>query len=134
MKIDVEIRKIEASKTAEGIDESSAIFYTVNSSLNEVKKEPEKLILNFLLDVETQPAAAKITIIGIVMITGNEEELTPETLGATDSEGVPVLFMKIYQKVYPIMYLLANTLHLPYPSPGLIKLTNIEKEEPTAQQ
>ena len=44
--------------------------------------------------------------------------------------------MKIYQRVYPTMYLLCGSLKIPYPAPGLLKLNQMaspEETEPVAR-
>jgi len=46
-----------------------------------------------------------------------------------EPDGTSSLFMKIYQRVYPTMYLLCGSLRVPYPAPGLLRLNRTTTEE-----
>jgi hypothetical protein len=46
-----------------------------------------------------------------------------------EPDGTSTLFMKIYQRIYPTMYLLCGSLRVPYPAPGLLRLNRTTTEE-----
>lgn len=128
MQVDVAVKGIEANKTADGVNESTPVTFNVNSSINEADRGPGFLNLKFSLDIETQPAAARIFVSGMATVRGKDDEVE-EILSAKESDGTPSLFMRIYQRVYPTMYLLCGSLKIPYPAPGLLRLNQVASAE-----
>ncbi|MDG6902085.1 MAG: hypothetical protein JRM80_09010 [Nitrososphaerota archaeon] len=126
--IAVSVKGIEANKTSDEANESTPVTFNVNSSINEADRGPGFLNLKFSMDVETQPAAARVFVSGTAMLKGKDDEID-QLLAAKEADGSPALFMKIYQRVYPTMYLLCGTLRLPYPAPGLLKLNRMASAE-----
>ena len=126
--VEVSVKGIEANKTSDEANESTPVTFNVNSSINEADRGPGFLNLKFSMDVETQPAAARVFVSGTAMLKGKDDEID-QLLAAKEADGSPALFMKIYQRVYPTMYLLCGTLRLPYPAPGLLKLNRMASAE-----
>lgn len=96
----------------------------MNSSISESDRGPGFLNLKFAMDVETQPSAARLHVAGTATVSGKDEEIEG-VLSAREKDGTPTLFMKIYQRVYPTMYLLCGSLKIPYPAPGLLRLNQV---------
>ncbi|MDG7010836.1 MAG: hypothetical protein JRN57_01825 [Nitrososphaerota archaeon] len=133
VQIEVLVKGMEANKTSDEANESTPVTFNVNSSINEADRGPGFLNLKFSMDIETQPAAARIFVSGTATLKGKEDEID-EVLGAKEKDGTtPSLFMKIYQRVYPTMYLLCGSLKIPYPAPGLLKLSQMAGAEETEQ-
>ena len=131
VQVDVTVKGIEATKTADEVSESTPVTFNVNSSINEADRGPGFMNLKFSMDVETQPSAARLFVSGTATLKGKEEEID-ELIGAKEKDGTtPTLFMKIYQRVYPTMYLLCGSLKLPYPAPGLLRLSQMASAEAT---
>jgi hypothetical protein len=126
--IEVSVKGIEANKTSDEANESTQVTFNVNSTINESDRGPGFLNLKFSMDVETQPAAARVFVSGMATLKGKDEEIE-QLIGAKEQDGTPALFMKIYQRVYPTMYLLCGSLKIPYPAPGLLKLNRIASAE-----
>lgn len=126
--IDVIVKGIDANKTLDEANESTPITFNVNASISESDRGPGFLNLKFSMDIETQPAAAKLHVSGNASLTGKDAEIE-ETLAAREKDGTPSLFMKIYQRVYPTMYLLCGSLKIPYPAPGLLRLNQVATAE-----
>lgn len=125
--IDVQIKGVETSRTSEGVDENTEVMFAVNSSISESDRGPGFINLKFSIEMETQPSAARVFISGTASVTGKEEEID-ELLAAKERDGTPTLFMRIYQRAYPTMYLLCGSLHVPYPGPGLLRRNKVETE------
>jgi hypothetical protein len=68
-----------------------------------------------------------VFITGTASVTGKEDEIS-DLLEAKERDGTPTLFMRIYQRVYPTLYLLCGALHVPYPGPGLLRQNVVETE------
>lgn len=112
--VDVQIKSVETSRTSEGVDENADVTFNVGSSIGESDRGPGFVNLKFSIDLETQPPAARIFVSGTASVRGKDEEID-EMLAAKERDGTPTLFMRIYQRVYPTMYLLCGSLHVPYP-------------------
>ena len=136
VQVEVAVKGIEANKTSDEVNESTAVTFNVNSSINEADRGPGFMNLKFSMDIETQPAAARLFVSGTATVKGKEDEID-ELIGAKEKDGTtPTLFMKIYQRVYPTMYLLCGSLKIPYPAPGLLRMSQMasaEETEPVAR-
>lgn len=128
VEVDVLVKGIEANKTLDEANESTPITFNVNSSINEADRGPGFLTLKYSLDIETQPAAARLRVSGTATLSGKDAEIE-EILATNEKDGTPALFMKIYQRVYPTMYLLCGALKIPYPAPGLLRLNQVATAE-----
>ena len=118
--IEVAIKSVEGSKLAEDVTSDSSVNFNVSANLVESERNPGKLALKFTIELTSDPDVAKMTIAGTANLSGDDKEidglLTPK-----EGESVPPVFMKIYQKVYAVLYLVSGSLKIPYPSPGLLK-------------
>lgn len=118
--IEVTIKSVEGNKLAEDVTSDSSVNFNVNANITESERNPEKLTLKFAIDLTTDPDVARMTVTGTAVLTGDDKEidflLTPK-----EGESVPPVFMKIYQKVYAVLYLVSGSLRIPYPSPGLLR-------------
>jgi len=117
--VDVSIKAVEGTKLAEDVTPDSTVGFNATANIVEAERNPDRLTLKFTIDLTTDPEVAKMTVTGTAMISGDEKEI--EALLGTNNGDVPPVFMKIYQKVYAILYLVAGSLKIPYPSPGLLK-------------
>lgn len=131
--LDVLVKGIEASKTSDEANESTQMTFNVNASISEADRGPGFMSLNFSMDIETQPAAARVRVAGTANLSGKETEME-EMLSGREKDGTPTVFMKIYQRVYPMMYLLCGSLKLPYPAPGLLRLSQVASAEEQVAQ
>jgi hypothetical protein len=118
--IEVFIKSVEGNKLAEDVTSDSSVNFNVNANITESERSPDKLTLKFVIELTTEPEVARMTVSGSAVLTGDDKEmdflLTPK-----EGESVPPVFMKIYQKVYAVLYLVSGSLRIPYPSPGLLK-------------
>jgi hypothetical protein len=133
--VEVFIKGIEAGRTSDEADESTPVTFNVNASITEADRGPGFMNLKFSMDIETQPAAARLHVSGTATLKGKDEEMD-QAVGGKEKDGTPSLFMKIYQRVYPTMYLLCGALRIPYPAPGLLRLSQVagtEETEPVAR-
>jgi len=131
--VEVKMKALEASRTVEEATANMEATFNVNSSISESDRTDGLLKLKFSVDLETSPPAAKLRVAGLATLTGREEEIE-KLLAAREQDGTPTLFMKIYQRLYPTMYLLCGSMDIPYPSPGLLRLNRTTTEEELVRQ
>jgi len=124
VEVEVLIRSVEAARLSEDAKDSSEVAFEVTASLNETDRSPGQLVMRFSIDIQTAPQLAKIDISGVAKLNGEEQEIERLLVGK-DAGSTPPVFMSIYKKVYAMLYLLAGSLRIPYPSPGLLKVVKV---------
>ncbi|MBI2126566.1 MAG: hypothetical protein HYU02_04540 [Thaumarchaeota archaeon] len=121
--VDVSIQKLECTRLPR-LGEEAEVTFDVNASLKETSRNPGSFVLDFEIAIDTHPPVAGMLLIGSAMITGKDEEIQ-NLISIEDQNSAPPIFMMIYQKIYSVLYLLAGTIAIPYPSPGLIRKTQL---------
>lgn len=119
-RVEVSIKSIDGNKMAEDVTSDSSVNFNVTANIVESERNPDRLTLKFTIELNSDPDVAKMAISGTAVITGDDKEID-SMLTPKPGETVPPVFMKIYQKVYAILYLISGSLKVPYPSPGLLK-------------
>jgi hypothetical protein len=119
------IKSVEASLLGGEASQEAQVQYRVGVKLAEEERSPGTIKLKFSFELEAEPPVARLLVSGSAQLAGKEEELAP-LLKAEGNQAAPPVFMLIYQKVYPVMYLLSGALKIPYPAPGLLKLSPSE--------
>jgi hypothetical protein len=124
VEVEVLIRSVEAARLSEDAKDSSEVAFEVTASLNETDRSPGQLVMRFSIDIQTAPQVAKIDISGVAKIIGEEQEIE-RLLTGKEPGSTPPVFMSVYKKVYAMLYLIAGSLRIPYPSPGLLKVVKV---------
>jgi hypothetical protein len=119
----VQLTAIQATKLSEEIKVKDEVSFEINAALTEVKRSPAEMVIKFEIEIEPQPSIAKLSLIGFTKLKGEVEEI--EAHLAAQEGKPPKIFMLIYQKVYPILYLLCCSLNIPSPGPKLLVNTQI---------
>ena len=70
VQIDVLVKGVEANKTSDEANESTAITFNVNASISESDRGPGSLSLKYAMDIETQPAGARLHVAGTASLAG----------------------------------------------------------------
>jgi hypothetical protein len=120
LEVAVQIDRVDATRMTEKVNENAPSNYNLNVSLSERARSAESLVLNFQLELTSQPQTAKITVAGSATLKGTKEEIQ---LGITapDESRPPQVLVTIYEKIYGLVYLVASNLRVPQPLPNLLK-------------
>jgi hypothetical protein len=124
VEVEVLVKSIEGSRLVDEAQDVPEATFDVSAFLSETERNPGQLGLKFSVSIQTQPPVAKIDISGLARISGEEAEIDA-ALTPKGEESTPPIFLNIYQKVYAVLYLLAGSLKIPYPSPGLMKTVKV---------
>jgi hypothetical protein len=116
----VTIKSVEGTKLAEDVTSDSTVGFNATANIVESERNQDELTLKFTIELSTSPEVAKMIVSGTAVVSGDDKEID-SLLGANSGDSPPPVFMKIYQKVYAILYLVSGSLKIPYPSPGLLK-------------
>jgi hypothetical protein len=130
--VEVVIKGVEGTKLAEDVTSDSSVAFNASANIVETERNPGKLVLKFTIELNTNPEVARMTISGTAVLTGEDKEIEA-LLTPREGESVPPVFMRIYQKVYAILYLVSGSLRIPYPSPGLLKGVHIASSKEISQ-
>jgi hypothetical protein len=130
--VEVSLKSVEATKIAESANPDTQVVFNVNASISEGSRKTGEVVLRFSLELSTKPEIARLMANGSATITGEDSEIDA-LLNAKEEGSVPVVFMRIYQRVYAILYLVCGSLKIPYPSPGLLKSVHVSSDQSMEQ-
>ena len=120
LEVAVQVERVDGSRLSDKANENAASNYNLNVSLSERDRTTEALVLNFSLELTSQPAMAKITISGYATLKGTKEEIQTG-ITASDENKPPAVLVTIYERIYGMVYLVASNLKVPHPMPNLLK-------------
>ena len=70
---------------------------------------------------------------GNASVIGEESEIE-KLLSPYPQTNVPIVFTRIYQTVYSVIFMLAGTVDVPNPSPALLKRPHVKSAYPNAAE
>jgi hypothetical protein len=114
------VERVDASRQSEKVSENADSNYNLNVSLSEKERTPEALVLEFVLELTSQPLVAKIKVDGTATLKGTKDEVQA-MITAPDDKTPPPILVSIYERVYGLIYLVAGSLRVPRPMPNLVK-------------
>ena len=116
----VKIDNAVATRLNDDANQSSAVNFNIKVNMNESERSTEQLVVRYSIVMNTEPVVAKFQVEGSAIVRGRPEDMD-EVLSADAQTGAPYLFTKVYQQVYPVIFMLAGATDIPYPSPGLLQ-------------
>jgi hypothetical protein len=127
------IRSVNVQKLDEKADHNTPVIFDFGANLEEADRTTESVVLNFKMTMDTEPAIAKFVIEGSASLFGEESEIE-KLLAADPQTNVPFVFTRIYQMVYSVIFMLAGTVDVPYPSPALLKRPHVRAAYSATQE
>jgi hypothetical protein len=120
------IRSVSSIKSDEKASANTSVIFNFGVNMEEADRNEDSVKLNFQMIMDTEPSIAKFTVEGAATIRGTTEEI--EHMLSPDPEtNVPFVFTRIYQQVYAVIFMLAGTIEVPYPSPALLKRAHVKR-------
>ena len=126
------IRNITSTKSDEKANHNTPVVFNFSVNMDEADRTSDSVKINFQMIMDTEPSVAKFTIEGVATVTGDSAEIE-KLFEADPKTNVPHVFTRIYQQVYSVIFMLAGTLDVPYPSPALLKRTHVRSAFPQNQ-
>ena len=120
LEISVLIESVDGVRLSEKATEDANSNYSLNVSLSEKDRTTESLVLNFSLELTSQPQAARFKVAGIATLKGSKDEIK-QVIAAPDENKPPPVLVIIYERIYSTIYVLASSLKVPHPLPNLLK-------------
>jgi hypothetical protein len=125
-KVVTKIRSVSSLKSDEKATGDTPVIFNFGVNMEEAERNDEGVKLNFQMIMDTEPAIAKFTVDGSATINGSAEVIE-QMLSADPETNVPYVFTRIYQQVYAVIFMLAGTIEVPYPSPALLKRAHVRR-------
>lgn len=118
------IRNIAVQKLDDKSDHNTPVIFDFGANLEETDRSSESVGLSFRMTMDTEPSIAKFVVEGTTVINSEESEID-KLLSPDPETNVPHVFTRIYQTVYSVIFMLAGTIDVPYPSPALLKRPHV---------
>lgn len=132
--IEVLVERVEGARLSDKANENSPSSYGLNVSMSEKDRTSESLVLNFSLELTSQPQLARLVVTGTATISGSKDEIQGATK-TPDDKNPPVILLTIYERVYGLLYLVSTSLKVPHPMPTLLRTGEPEGTgEPEAEE
>ncbi|MFQ6011667.1 MAG: hypothetical protein ACE5KG_05800 [Nitrososphaerales archaeon] len=113
----VHLMKVNATKAVVELDGKQEVSFRINAKIEDEEKKPDHARVKFELSISTDPKFATLELEGLAEVTGD----SLGRLEKTDPSGnVPLLVFDLYRRLYPMVYLMANSIDSPAPSPALL--------------
>jgi len=127
--VSTKIRNVSVQKLDEKANQNTPVVFEFGVNLEESERSMDSIVLSFKMKMEAEPAIVRFNVEGTTSINGEEGEI--EKLLAPDPQtNVPIVFTSIYQNVYAVIFMLAGTVDVPYPSPALLKKAHVRTAYP----
>jgi hypothetical protein len=120
------IRSVSSIKSDEKATPNTPVIFNFGVNMEEAERREDNVTLNFQMTMDTEPGIAKFIVDGSANVRGSSEEIE-HMLSADPETNVPYVFTRIYQQVYAVIFMLAGTIEVPYPSPALLKRAHVRR-------
>jgi hypothetical protein len=125
-RIVTKITSVSAQKTDDNANHDTQVVFNFGVNMDQSEQRSDYVKLTFNMSMDTDPSVAKFVIEGTAMVQGEVGEID-KALSADPQTNVPIVFTKIYQEAYAVIFLLAGQIDVPYPSPALLKKTQVRQ-------
>jgi len=121
--VTIEVKLLNVASTRvdqEGLMRDEIMLnFDVNAKLEEVERRNGEAVFNFAIEINTKPSVAKFDMNGMVTVSGESDAL--EKILQTDpGTKVPFLLKRVYQQIFPSVFLLSGIINAPHPPPDLM--------------
>ena len=117
---EIEISTLSISKLKETTDFEK---YDIDVSIDEVENKEDLVKLKYKFGLLSNPTNIKISIDGFVTIHGNMNEISKHL--QPDQKNVPAVVNNIYNDIFPLVYLIAKSMHIPSPAYRLSEISSM---------
>ncbi len=123
--ITTSITSVAAERTEEKADANTPVIFGLDVNIEELERKSDSVKVKFHISMESDPSIARFAIEGTATASGDSTAIET-SLNADPETNVPPIFTKIYQQAYAVMFLMAGTLNVPYPSPALLRSPRVQ--------
>ena len=119
------ITSVAAERTDERADSNTPVIFGLDVNIEELERKGDSVKVKFHIAMESDPAIVRFAIEGTATASGDSDTIEA-SLNPDSETNVPPIFTKIYQQAYAVIFLLAGTLNVPYPSPALLRSPRVQ--------
>ena len=128
--VNTKIRAVSVQKIDEKATHNTPVVFNFGVNMEEAERKNDSVMLGFHMTMGTEPSIVKFVIEGTASVLGDSAQIE-QALAADPQTNVPEVFTRIYQEVYSVVFMLAGTIDVPYPSPALLKKPHVQVAYPT---
>lgn len=96
--------------------------YDIDVALDEVEGLDSSVKLKYKFALLSNPPNTKLSTEGFVTVFGNESEISK--LLSPDERNIPIIVNTIYQEIYPFLYIISKSMHVPCPAYRLSQIAS----------
>ena len=123
------VRRVTSEKLDPNATRETLVVFNLNVKMDEAERKDDFVKLNFEIMLDSDPAIVNFIVDGSTTLRGDAHTIE-KMLSPDPQTQVPQVFTRIYQQVYSVVFLLAGTLNVPYPSPALLKRIHVQTAIP----
>jgi hypothetical protein len=123
--VNIFMKAISAQKLDERANHNTPVIFSFSVNMEETERKADSAKINFQMTMGTEPSIARFSVEGTAEVAGEPAQIDA-SLTADRETHVPAVFTKIYQQAYSIVFMLAGTIDVPYPSPALLKKPHVQ--------
>lgn len=101
--------------------------YDIDVSLDEVENNEDGIKLKYKFALLSNPTNIKISVDGFASIHGDENVISKYL--QPDQKNVPTVVNTIYQEIFPLIYLISKSMHIPCPAYRLAEISSRKQVE-----
>lgn len=98
------------------------VKYDIDVSLDEVDNNESGIGLKYKIILLSNPTNTKITAEGLVLLFGNEAEVSKQL--EPDQRNIPLIVNVIYQDIFPLIYIVCKSMQVPVPAYNLSQIAS----------
>lgn len=98
------------------------VKYDIDVSLDEVDNNESGIGLKYKIILLSNPTNTKITAEGLVLLFGNEAEVSKQL--EPDQRNIPLIVNVIYQDIFPLIYIVCKSMQVPVPAYKLSQIAS----------
>ena len=132
VEVRIEINRLEGTRMG-GLKDYSAVKFDIGVNMEEQERSGEQLIINFGMNITTNPSVAKFDVGGTATIIGSNRAID-NILATNPTSQVPSILHIIYQKVFTSLFLLSSLMDSPYPPPDLLYTSKGTRKAPIEEE
>lgn len=103
------------------------VKYDMDLSLDEVENSDSGIKLKYKFTLLSNPTNIKIITEGIASLSGPESDISKQL--EPDKRNIPVVVNTIYQEIFPFIYMISMSMHIPCPAYRLSQISTTQQDE-----
>jgi hypothetical protein len=128
MSLKIEISSLSVNRLKIGVPFEK---YNIDVSIDEAENNESGIKLTYRFVLLSIPTNAKITLEGVISISGNENEVSKYLV--PDERNIPQVVNLAYQELLPLLYVLTKSIDIPCPAYKISQISQTQTPPTTTE-